>query len=120
AEELKVNQSSPFELENVEIELVYDLNELSVYVAVMDAILWCFCPHSLTLLIDFSFVDFEERGRVVKFTYEKLLKQEDQGGTNIQLVLSSLSSAQIRFSNLKSLLTALPRDYQRHKITFIK
>lgn len=58
---------------------------------------------------------------VFQFTYEMLLQQEDEGQTNIQIVLSSSSKPKKHFSNLNSLLKALPRDDQlTQTITFIK
>lgn len=42
------------------------LDNLSVYEAFVDAILWCCRPQSLTLISDFSAINFEERIRVVE------------------------------------------------------
>ncbi|GJZ30069.1 F-box domain containing protein [Tanacetum coccineum] len=67
-------------------------------------------PRSLTLESGFSSIHFEEWGYIVKFTYEKLLIQEDQGQTNIRIVTSSSSNAKKHFSDLTSLLTALLVD----------
>ncbi|PWA39806.1 F-box domain, Leucine-rich repeat domain, L domain-like protein [Artemisia annua] len=119
-EELRVIHWPPFELEHVELE-AENFEELCFYEAVVDSLLWCCRPQSLTLIFDFPFTDFEKRGRVVKFTYEKLLQQEDQVHPNIKFVMSSSSSnAEMNFSDLSSLLTALPRDGPRQTITFIK
>ncbi|GJW11626.1 F-box domain containing protein [Tanacetum coccineum] len=92
-EELKVLQRPPYELEHVELELhsIKDISLCSYY--------GCSTLH----------------------TYEKLLQQEDQGPTNIQIVLLSASfKATKRFSNLNSLLAALPRRDRSQTITFTK
>ncbi|KAI3704481.1 hypothetical protein L1987_74702 [Smallanthus sonchifolius] len=54
----------------------------------------------------------------VKFTYGKLLQQEDEGHTNIRIVSPSSSKARKQFMDLKSLSMALPRE--RKTISFIK
>ena len=57
----------PYELEHVELDL--DINkELSVYVAIVDAVLWCWCcrPQSLSIISNFHSIDFEEMSHVVK------------------------------------------------------
>nr|GEV10247.1 hypothetical protein [Tanacetum cinerariifolium] len=64
---------------------------------------------------DFSKFASEEWSHVVK-----LLQQEDQGQTNIHFLLSSSSKAENNFSDLNSLLAALPRDPLGRMITFIK
>nr|GEX14021.1 hypothetical protein [Tanacetum cinerariifolium] len=69
---------------------------------------------------DFSSIDFEQQSHIVKFTYEKLLQQEDQGEINIQLVLSYSSKVKMNFSDLNSLLTALPHEKPCKTITFVK
>lgn len=117
-EQLKLIQSTPYELEHVELQLK-TIKELSVYVDVMDALLWCCRTRSLTLTSDFCSIDFEERSHLVKFAYEKLLQQEDQGETNIKFVLSSPFDGKNHFSDLNSLLTALPLN-RLQTITFIK
>ncbi|XP_071707698.1 F-box/LRR-repeat protein 13-like isoform X2 [Rutidosis leptorrhynchoides] len=116
--ELKRIQTPPYELEHIVLELD-TIKELSVYTAVVDAVLWCFCPRSLSLTSKFSFINFAERNHVVKFTYDKLLQQE-QGQTNIQIVLSSTSKEEKHMSNLTSLLKALPSDQLTQTITFFK
>nr|XP_043634670.1 uncharacterized protein LOC122605780 [Erigeron canadensis] len=119
-EELKVIDSPPFELEHVEVEFG-TIKELSVYVAAIDAVLWCLHPQSLTLKFDFQILDFEHRSHIVKFTYEKLLLQKDEDRADIQIMLSiSSSKAKKHFNGLNSLLAALPRDPLRHLITLIK
>ncbi|PWA95537.1 F-box domain, Leucine-rich repeat domain, L domain-like protein [Artemisia annua] len=87
----RVIQSPTYDLDHVELNIRL-LDNLSVYEAFVDAILWCCRPQSLTLTSDFSAISFEERTRVVEFTYKKLLQQEAQGKTNIQFSLSSLTN----------------------------
>ncbi|PWA73682.1 F-box domain, Leucine-rich repeat domain, L domain-like protein [Artemisia annua] len=120
-EELKVNQSPPFKLEHVELEMIV-VQELIVHLSVMDAIFFCCCPRSLTLNLQSIWpdTDFEEWSQIVKFTYEKLLQQEDQGPAIIQLALSSSSKEKKQFSDLNSLLKALPHNGPRQTIIFIK
>ncbi|PWA45704.1 F-box domain, Leucine-rich repeat domain, L domain-like protein [Artemisia annua] len=118
-EELKINDWSPFELERIRSDPTGDF-KLSVFVTLMDAILWCCLPQSLCLEPYFRIIELKQWCQIVKFTYEKLLQQEDQGQINIRIVLSSSSKAKRRLSNLNSLLTALPLDGPRQSITFIK
>lgn len=116
---LKVIQSPPYELEQIELE--WDsIEDLSVYVVVVDAILWCCRPQSLTLGLNFPSTDFEDWIHIVKFTYEKLLQQEDQGRSNIQIVISSSSKSNEHFNNLNALLASLPHYRQGERVTFIK
>ncbi|GJS04797.1 F-box domain containing protein [Tanacetum coccineum] len=56
----------------------------------------------------------------LKYTYEKLLQQEDEGQTNINFVLLSSSKDKQRFSDLNSLLKALSLNQSSYEITFIK
>ncbi|GKF49686.1 hypothetical protein Tco_0142937, partial [Tanacetum coccineum] len=70
--QIKLIQSRPYELEHVELQ-TKTIKKLSVYVDVMDALLWCCRTRSLTLTLDFCSMDFEERSHLVKFAYEKLL-----------------------------------------------
>ncbi|PWA97846.1 F-box domain, Leucine-rich repeat domain, L domain-like protein [Artemisia annua] len=118
-EELRTIQSPPFELDHVDLEPDC-IRNLSDYLAVVDSVLWCCRPQSLTLESSFPSINFEEWIHIVKFTYEKLLLQEDEGQTNIHIVTSSSSNAKKHFSDLSSLLMALPRDGLRPIITFIK
>ncbi|XP_076928250.1 uncharacterized protein LOC143592145 [Bidens hawaiensis] len=110
-EELKAIELAPYELEHVELHL--DTHDDSI--ALVKAVLWCCRPRSLTLRSSFP---LEEQSVVVKFTYEKLLEQEDQGHTNIHIVSPSSCEAQKHLRDLKSLSVALPRD--RKAISFIK
>ncbi|GJS31043.1 gypsy type transposase, partial [Tanacetum coccineum] len=119
-EQLKLIHSLPYELEHVELELISTHTELSVYVAVVEAVLWCCRPRCITLISDFSSIDFEQQSHVVKFMYQKLLQQEDQDEINIQFVLSSSSKVKMNFSDLNLLLTALPHEKPRKTITFVK
>ncbi|GJR42378.1 F-box domain containing protein [Tanacetum coccineum] len=115
-EELMGILSSPYELEHVELYI----KELSTYEAVVDAVLWCCRPLSLTLDASFACTNTEEWSHIVKFTHEKLLQQEDEGITNIHIVLSSPFKVKKHFSDLHSFLTASPRDLQGETITFMK
>ncbi|GKB92356.1 F-box domain containing protein [Tanacetum coccineum] len=125
-EELRMIQSLPLELDHVDLEpdiirpRSRSLTLGSAYLAVVDGVLWCCRPRSLTLESGFSSIHFEEWSYIVNFTYEKLLIQEDQGQTNVRIVTSSSSNAKEHFSDLTSLLMALPRDGLRPIITFIK
>ncbi|PWA73684.1 F-box domain, Leucine-rich repeat domain, L domain-like protein [Artemisia annua] len=118
-EELKLIQGQPFELDHVDLE-PDSIKELSVYLAVVDGVLWCCRPQSLTIESNFPLINFEEWSHIVKFTYEKLIQQEDPGNSNIQFVISSSSIAKKHFDDLTSLLIALPRDGLRQTITIIK
>ncbi|XP_021997492.2 F-box/LRR-repeat protein At4g14096-like [Helianthus annuus] len=113
-EKLKAIELPPYELEHVELKLDTG-EESSAHVAFVNAVLWCCRPRSLTLR---SSVPFEEQSDVVKFTYKKLLEQEDQGHTKIQIVSPSSSEAQKHLMDLKSLSMASPREGKA--ISFIK
>ncbi|GKC07970.1 hypothetical protein Tco_0999580 [Tanacetum coccineum] len=119
AEELKLIQGQPFELDHVDLKPDI-IKELSIYLAIVDGVLWCCRPRSLTLESNFPSINFEEWSHIVKFTYEKLIQQEDPGHTNIQFVMSSSSEAKKHFGDLTSLLAALPHDGLRQTITVIK
>ncbi|KAI3704493.1 hypothetical protein L1987_74714 [Smallanthus sonchifolius] len=84
-EDLKAIGLQPYELEHLELQL--DTNKSSDHVSFVDALLWCCRPQSLT--ISFCYGDFEVQSDFVKFTYEKLLEQEDEGHTSIQIVSPS-------------------------------
>ena len=56
----------------------------------------------------------------LQYTYEKLLQQEGEGQTNIKFVLISFCKDEQHFSDLSSLLKALPLDRSMCEITFIK
>nr|XP_043634507.1 uncharacterized protein LOC122605611 [Erigeron canadensis] len=105
-EELKLLGLPSFELEHIELDLnVNGVSELSEYLSVVDAVLWCCRPRSLTLKSDFC--DYLERqDHIVKFTYERLLEQEDQGQTNIQIVFSTDKA----FGSNCSLITFLKEE----------
>ncbi|PWA82137.1 F-box domain, Leucine-rich repeat domain, L domain-like protein [Artemisia annua] len=111
--ELKLLQSPPYKLED--LELIYKYTS-SIYVASVDAVLWCCRPRSLTLNLYF----YPDTSHVAKYTYEKLLQQEDEGQTNIKFVLISSSKGEQHFSDLISLLKELSLGHSRCKITFIK
>ncbi|KAK1440545.1 hypothetical protein QVD17_06374 [Tagetes erecta] len=97
-ENVKAIELPAYELEHVELRLDTNENEESSYhVAFVDAVLWCCRPRSLTLTSSSSLPDYDH---VVKFTYEKLLQQENQGHTKIQMVSHSCSEAE---RHLKSL-----------------
>ncbi|KAK1440527.1 hypothetical protein QVD17_06355 [Tagetes erecta] len=114
SEELKLIKLPPYELEHVELQLD-TREEPSAHVSFLDAVIWCCRPRSLTLRSSFPFIDFED---VVKFTYEKLVEQEDEGDTKIQIVLPSSSEAQNRLKDFKSLPMAISRE--EYTISFIK
>ncbi|KAF5798544.1 putative leucine-rich repeat domain superfamily, F-box-like domain superfamily [Helianthus annuus] len=90
---LKVNELAPYELEHIELHFKHE--ESSNYAAFVDAVLLCFRPQSLTLR--FPLIDFKDQSDLAKFTYEKLLEQENQEHTNIEIVLPSSSKAQKLF-----------------------
>ncbi|GJX62021.1 F-box domain containing protein, partial [Tanacetum coccineum] len=115
----KLKVIPPFELEHVELGSD-NMQDSSHYVNLVDAILWCFRPRSLTLELKFHCAKVEEWSHIVEFTLEKLLQQEDEGRKNIQIMLSSSSRDKKYFGDLNSLLTASPHDQQGETITFIK
>ncbi|GJR63670.1 F-box domain containing protein [Tanacetum coccineum] len=124
-EKLKVIQSPPRELEHVELINAVGINKVSVYATVLDAVLWCCRPRSLTLEVG----QFADTSDIVKYTYEKLLQQEDEGQTNINFVMLLSSQDKQHFSDLNSLLKALSLEQEKIKqyfgneeifITFIK
>ncbi|KAJ0907881.1 hypothetical protein HanRHA438_Chr07g0304151 [Helianthus annuus] len=90
-EKLKEIKLPPYELELVVLQLE-TCEESPAHVAFVDAVLWCCRPRSLTLRSSSPLTALEEQSDVIKFTYEKLLQQEDQGRTNIQIVSPSFSS----------------------------
>ena len=60
-------QSPPYELEQIDLE--WDsIKDLSVYVVVVDVMLWCCRPQSLTLGLNFPSTDFEDWIHIVKVT----------------------------------------------------
>ncbi|GJU37667.1 F-box domain containing protein [Tanacetum coccineum] len=115
-EELKMIQSPPYKLEHVELKYMGLIRESLVYVALVDAVLWCCRPRSLTLELDFCI----DTRLIAKYTYKKLLQHEDEGQTNIKFVLKSDYKCEQPFSDLNSLLKALSLRQFRGKITFIK
>ncbi|GJW69054.1 F-box domain containing protein [Tanacetum coccineum] len=114
-EELKLIQSPPYKLEHVELKS-RSLRKSPVYVALLDVVLWCFRPRSLTINLG----DSINKSDVVKFAYEKLLQQEGEGQTRIKFVLIYDFVNEQQFSGLNSLLKALSLGRSRCKITFIK
>lgn len=60
-------QLPPFEFEHCELELA--IRELSIYEGVVDAVLTCCRPRSLSLRSDFSNFGSEEWSRVVKVRF---------------------------------------------------
>ncbi|KAI7756804.1 hypothetical protein M8C21_014475 [Ambrosia artemisiifolia] len=89
-EKLKAVEAPPYELEHVELQLETHAEPLA-HIAFVDAVLWCCRPRSLTFRSSSPLTDFQEQNDVVKFTYEKLLQQEEQGHTNIQIITPSSS-----------------------------
>ncbi|KAK1440525.1 hypothetical protein QVD17_06353 [Tagetes erecta] len=116
-EKLKAIELPPYELEHVQLQLDTQ-EESSAHRNFVDAVFWCCRPRSLILKSSSPLIDFEEQSDIVKFTHEKLLEQEDQSRTKIQIVPSSSCEAQIHLSDLKSLSKALPSAEQI--IKFIK
>ncbi|PWA83583.1 F-box domain, Leucine-rich repeat domain, L domain-like protein [Artemisia annua] len=106
-EVLKLIQFPPYELEHVELDCIF---EIPVYAPLLDVVLCCCRPRSLTLELD----NYTDIGDVVEYTYEKLLQQEDEGQTNIYF-----SKDEQHFSDLNSLLKT-PFHPSSCKITFIK
>ncbi|KAI7734670.1 hypothetical protein M8C21_009088 [Ambrosia artemisiifolia] len=116
SENFKVIELPPYELEH--IELHFEDEESSDHAAFVEAVLCCFCPQSLTLRSSFRLTDFEEQSSLVMFTYKKLLEQENQGHTNIQIVSPHSPKAQKQFKGL--MLLAVPSLYEERAISFIK
>ncbi|MFS7955100.1 putative F-box domain, leucine-rich repeat domain superfamily, F-box-like domain superfamily [Helianthus anomalus] len=115
-ENLKAIELPPYELEH--IELHFEHEESSDYAAFVDAVLWCCRPRSLSLRSSFSLTDFEEQSDLVKYTYRKLLEQEDQSRTIVQIVSPSSSKARKQFWGLMPLLGGSLREEKA--ISFIK
>ncbi|KAI7734683.1 hypothetical protein M8C21_009101 [Ambrosia artemisiifolia] len=116
SEKLKAIELPPYELEH--IELHFEDEEPSDHAAFVEAVLSCFRPQSLTLRSSFPLTDFEEQSSLVMFTYKKLLEQENQGHTSIQIVSPYSSKAQKQFKGLM-LLPGPPLRKER-AISFIK
>ncbi|KAK1440529.1 hypothetical protein QVD17_06357 [Tagetes erecta] len=95
-EKLKAIELPPYELAHVQLQLDTQ-EESSAHRNFVDAVLWCCRPRSLILKSSSPLTDFEEQSDIVKFTYEKLLEQEDQGRTNIQSVPPSSCKVQKLF-----------------------
>ncbi|KAI3704483.1 hypothetical protein L1987_74704 [Smallanthus sonchifolius] len=103
-EDLNAIGLQPYELEHLELQLD-TTEESSDNEAFVDALLWCCRPQSLTISV--SDGDFEVQSDFVQFTYEKLLEQQDEGHTSIQIVSPSP----------RPLMSLLPTG---ETITFIK
>ncbi|PWA81243.1 F-box domain, Leucine-rich repeat domain, L domain-like protein [Artemisia annua] len=114
-EQPKVIQLPPYELEHVNLEWSDRYYEWST---VVDAILWCFHPRSLSLTSNFSSISYWKRSQILKFISAKLLQQEDKGQTNIRIEWSFPSKAKIYFS-WKSMRPEL-RYHNEQTLTFIK
>ncbi|KAM0067845.1 putative leucine-rich repeat domain superfamily [Helianthus debilis subsp. tardiflorus] len=118
-EKIKEIELASYELEHIELHFVD--NESSDHAAFVDAVLCCFRPRSLTLRSSFSLTnfeafsltDFEEQSALVK-----LLEQENQGHTLIQIVSPYSSKAHNQFRGLMLLPEPLPREEKA--ISFIK
>ncbi|GJV15281.1 F-box domain containing protein [Tanacetum coccineum] len=100
SELLKGTQLPPYELDHVELKM-----PIRHMLPVLDGLLWCFRPRSLSLTSGFSGISDEERSHFVKCISERLIQQEDQGPTNIRIEWSLPSKAKIYFS-WSSMLTA--------------
>ncbi|GJS56447.1 F-box domain containing protein, partial [Tanacetum coccineum] len=112
-EQLKVIQLPPYELEHVKLA-EWQTNELSV----VDGILWCCSPRSLSLTSYFSSISDEERSHILKYICARLLQQEDKGTANIRIEWSFPSKDRIYYS-WKSVMPEIP-DHNKQTLTFIK
>ncbi|GJZ30418.1 F-box domain containing protein [Tanacetum coccineum] len=101
SELLKGTQLPPYELEHLELKM-----PIRHMLPVLDGLLWCFRPRSLSLTSSFSWISDEERSHFLKCISERLIQQEDQGPTNIRIEWSLPSKAKIYFSWIP-MLTAL-------------
>ncbi|GJY07867.1 F-box domain containing protein [Tanacetum coccineum] len=93
SELLKGTQLPPYELEHLELKM-----PIRHMLPVLDGLLWCFRPRSLSLTSSFSWISDEERSHFLKCISERLIQQEDQGPTNIRIEWSLPSKAKIYFS----------------------
>ncbi|KAI7734671.1 hypothetical protein M8C21_009089, partial [Ambrosia artemisiifolia] len=116
SEKLKAIELPPYELEH--IELHFEDQESSDHAAFVEAVLCCFRPQSLTLRSSFPLTDFEEKSSLVKFTYERLLEQENQGCTSIHILSPYSSKAQKHFRGL--MLLPEPSPPEEKALSFIK
>ncbi|PWA54420.1 F-box domain, Leucine-rich repeat domain, L domain-like protein [Artemisia annua] len=112
--QLKVTGLLPYELEHVELKLFQEK-----VLTVLDGILWCCRPRSLSLTSNFSFMSDKKRSHFLKFISAKLLQQEDKGQTNIQIEWSFPSNAETYFS-WNSMMPELPDHNKLQTLTFIK
>ncbi|GJY97569.1 F-box domain containing protein [Tanacetum coccineum] len=120
-EELKLIQSAPYELEHVDLDRVM-IQEVPAYLALVEAILWCSLlfigillkPPHMMITISLALHSISCHNKVdnslllSQFTSEKLLQQEDEGKINIRLEMCWSSKAKKQFSDINSLLAALP------------
>ncbi|PWA48615.1 F-box domain, Leucine-rich repeat domain, L domain-like protein [Artemisia annua] len=114
SEVLKVTQLPPYELEHVELNL-----PIRHVLPVLDGLLWCLRPRSLSLTSGFSRISDEERNHFLKCISKRLIQQEDQGPTNIRIEWSLPSKDRIYFS-WSSVLTALTHNEMTQTVTFRK
>nr|XP_043638518.1 uncharacterized protein LOC122609554 [Erigeron canadensis] len=115
--ELMGINSPPYELKHLHVAF-YDLQDFE---DVVDALLWCCRPLSLTLRLEAHCMWLKnQRLHRLKHPYEKLLKQEDRGLFDIRFVLTHVSEAKQHFTDLNSLVEAIHRDEHPSTITFIK
>ncbi|GJW47933.1 F-box domain containing protein [Tanacetum coccineum] len=89
SEQLKGTQLPPYELEHVELKM-----PITHVLSVLDGLLWCFRPRSLSLTSCFSGISDAERSNYLK-CISKMLIQQDQGPANIRIEWSFLSKANI-------------------------
>ncbi|GKE46152.1 hypothetical protein Tco_1477410 [Tanacetum coccineum] len=68
---LEMLQLPPYELEHVELEV--DTEELAVCEDVVDVVLWCCRPQSLTIRSNILLIDSKDCSDVINYTYERLL-----------------------------------------------
>nr|GEZ50172.1 hypothetical protein [Tanacetum cinerariifolium] len=97
-EQLKRIQSPPYKLEHVELNARSVIWESPVYIALLNVLLWCFWPRSLTTKLGYCI----NKSDVVKF------------------MLISYFVPEQKFSDLNSLLKLAVSLDDIRKITFIK
>nr|XP_043637526.1 putative F-box/LRR-repeat protein At5g02930 [Erigeron canadensis] len=108
-------KSQPYDLKHLQVEFC----DLQDFEDVVDALLWCCRPLSLTLRLEGIWLKNRRLYRL-KHPYEKLLKQEDRGQFKIRFVLTQGLEAKQQFTDLNLLAEALHCDTYPNTITFIK
>ncbi|GKB08513.1 F-box domain containing protein [Tanacetum coccineum] len=113
SELLKGTQLPPYELEHLELKM-----PIRHMLPVLDGLLWCFRPRSLSLTSGFSGISDAERTHFLKCISKRLI-QQDQGPTNIRIEWSIPSKAKIYFS-WSSMYTTLTFHEMTQTVTFKK